>query len=187
MSCKPACTGPMDVLRALKGSGGIAKNSSSRSSARNLSGNPLFAKKNVRDNLTVGIGPVSAIEANSSVVDQATSWSIGDIVELQRHALAGGTSSPISAFGHVIGAEQGEDGVQKVRVRQLLTATQVPAVLRRTCLICWFAVRWSFRISMPPCVVCSRCMHSRTGARLSLSLGLAVYRSLLRAPSAGGA
>lgn len=34
------------------------------------------------------------------------------------------------AFGHVVGANQGDDGVLHVRVRQLLTVTQVPTVLK---------------------------------------------------------
>ena len=90
--------------------------------------------------------PESSFVANSSGANCTTSWSVGDIVELLHDTFPATVVGTSCALGHVIGTDRSEAGVQGVRVRQLLTASQVPAVLcfvsvvhvELPCLVCLF-------------------------------------------------
>ena len=95
---------------------------------------PLSGEKDELDNRTVGGVSASSLDANRSAVDCTTSWDVGDIVELLHDAFSEAVTCSGCVFGHVIGVDQSGAGVRGVRVRQLLTAAQVPAVLRRTCI-----------------------------------------------------
>ncbi len=87
--------------------------------------------------------------AENSLVEQEGGsvkiWSVGDVVEiLTDHMPAPTISAHIVhgslAFGHVIGLGRGEDGMFWVRIRQLLTSSQLPAVMPAAC-SCVYGIR----------------------------------------------
>ena len=76
-----------------------------------------------------------SFDADLSVVHSTFSWSVRNIVELLHNTLPAAITGTTCTFGHVIGADRNGAEEREVRVRQLLTAAQVPAVLMRTCVV----------------------------------------------------
>ena len=131
----------MGSFRGLKGSGISAKNPANKEPEM-IVRNPLTGRKDVRDDRTVGGDSRSSVNVDSSATHSTSSWSDGDIVELLHDTLPANVGGTSCAFGHVLGADRSEAEVRGVRVRQLLTAAQVPAVLMITC----FFRRWCGRL-----------------------------------------
>ena len=129
-------------FRGLKGSGISAKGPANKQ-LEMIVRNPLTGRKDVGDERTVGGVSRSSVKVDSSAAHSTSSWSDGDIVELVHDTLPANVAGTSCAFGHVLGADRSEAEARGVRVRQLLTAAQVPAVLMRTCLFPACAYFWS--------------------------------------------
>ena len=121
-------------FRGLKGSGISAKGPANKQ-LEMIVRNPLTGMKDLRDDRTVGGDSRSLVNVDSSAAHSTSSWNDGDIVELLHDTLPANVAGTSCAFGHVLGADRSEAEVRGVRVRQLLTAAQVPAVLVRICLV----------------------------------------------------
>ena len=104
---------------------------------------PLTKRKDVKDYRSIGGVSEGSLGADRSAIHSTTSWSFGDIVELLHDSLPAAVTGTTYALGHVIGTDRSEAEVRGVRVRQLLTAAQVPAVPMQS----------YFRVSTHRCVV----------------------------------